>query len=127
MAQQSRKRRQTKHRGNAAGKVEVRGRTGRKPTDEERRPAQDPKAAARQRRLDRFERPPTWRGALNRAAIAAVFFVVLAILVLDQAPAAAIGLGAVMLLAYVPMSFYTDQMIYTRRQKKKKAARAASA
>ena len=36
MAQTKRKRR-TKHRGNAAGSVEARGRTGRKPTDQERR------------------------------------------------------------------------------------------
>jgi hypothetical protein len=35
MAQTKRKRR-TKHRGNAAGSIEVRGRTGRKPTDDER-------------------------------------------------------------------------------------------
>ena len=34
---QTRKRRQTKHRGNAAGMVEARGRTGRKPTDAERK------------------------------------------------------------------------------------------
>jgi anti-sigma-K factor RskA len=119
MAQQSRKRRQTKHRGNAAGMVETRGRTGRKPTDSEK--PVDRKAAARQARIDRFNRPPTWRGALNRAAIAAVLFVV-AVILLGQQPATAVSLGALMLLLYVPMSYYTDLMIYNRRQKKKKAA-----
>ena len=119
MAQQSRKRRQTKHRGNAAGMVETRGRTGRKPTGSEK--AQDPKAAARQARMDRFNRPPTWRGALNRAAIAAVLFVV-AVILLGQKPATAVSLGAVMLLLYVPMSYYTDLLIWNRRQKKKAAA-----
>ena len=119
MAQQSRKRRQTKHRGNAAGMVETRGRTGRKPTGSEK--AQDPKAVARQARMERFNRPPTWRGALNRAAIAAVLFVV-AVILLGQNPATAVSLGAVMLLLYVPMSYYTDLVIFNRRQKKKAAA-----
>jgi hypothetical protein len=117
MAQQSRKRRQTKHRGNAAGMVETRGRTGRKPNENERKA--DPKAAARAARLDRLSRPPTWRGALNRAAIAAVLFgVVVSFL---QGPATAVPLAGVMLLLYVPMSYYTDLVIYSRRQKKKKA------
>jgi Flp pilus assembly protein TadB len=121
MAHQSRKRRQTKHRGNAAGMVETRGRTGRKPTSSEK--AVDPKTAARERRLERLHRRPTWRGALNRAAIAAALFVV-AVIVLGQPPATAVSLGAVMLLIYVPMSYYTDLVIYNRRQKKKQAEAA---
>ena len=36
MAQQTKRKRRTKHRGNAAGMVETRGRTGRKLTDGER-------------------------------------------------------------------------------------------
>ena len=56
MAQTKRKRR-TKHRGNAAGVVESRGRTGRRPTAEERK-------ATRQSSLeDRRNRVPTWKGA----------------------------------------------------------------
>jgi hypothetical protein len=113
---QSRKRRQTKHRGNAAGMVEARGRTGRKPTGDERKV--DAKAEARQRREDRLNRPPTWRGAFNRAGIAAALFVV-AVIVLGQNPAAAVSLGAIMLLIYVPLSYYTDAFIYRRRQAKK--------
>ena len=116
---QSRKRRQTKHRGNAAGMVETRGRTGRKPTAEERK--LDEKAQARARREERMNRPPTWRGALNRAGIAAGLFVV-AVIVLGQSPAAAVSLGAIMLLIYVPLSYYTDMFIYRRRQAKKAKA-----
>ena len=123
MAQQSRKRRQTKHRGNAAGMVEVRGRTGRKPADGERRtpPDLDPKARARQQRLDRLNRAPTWRGALNRAAIAAALFGVLMV-VIGNPIAQAVALAAVMLLIYIPMSYYTDLWIYNRQQKKKQKA-----
>ena len=119
---QTRKRRQTKHRGNAAGMVEVRGRTGRKPDPSERKKL-DPKAEARAKRLERLDRPPTWRGALNRAAIAAIIFVV-AIIAIGQEPATAVSLGALMLILYIPMSYYTDLMIFRRRQRSK-AAKAA--
>jgi polyferredoxin len=114
---QTRKRRQTKHRGNAAGMVEARGRTGRKPEPGERAKL-DPKQEARRKRMERLDKPPTWRGALNRAGIAALIFVV-AIIALGQQPAAAATLGAVMLLLYIPMSYFTDNFIYKRRQRRK--------
>ena len=119
---QTRKRRQTKHRGNAAGKVEARGRTGRRPEASERGKKSDPKADARARRLARMDQPPTWRGALNRAAVAAALFGVLMV-VIDNPISTAVSLAAVMLLIYIPLSYYTDLMIYRRRQKKKAEAR----
>lgn len=115
---QTRKRRQTKHRGNAAGMVESRGRTGRRPEASERGKSRDPKADARARRLARMDQPPTWRGALNRAAIAALLFGVLMV-VIDNPVTTAASLAAVMLLIYIPLSYYTDMLIYRRRQKKK--------
>jgi hypothetical protein len=115
---QTRKRRQTKHRGNAAGMVEVRGRTGRKLEDGDRKV--DPKQAARAKRMSRLDTPPTWRGALNRAGIAAALFGVLMI-VIGNSVAAAVSLAAVMLLIYIPMSYYTDLWIFNRQQKKKAA------
>lgn len=118
---QTRKRRSTKHRGNAAGMVEVRGRTGRKPTEAERKLSA--KEEARQRRLDRLDKPPTWRGAVNRAAIAAALFVVI-IAIMQGNIATAVSLGAVMLLIYIPMSYYTDLFIYRRRQRKKAEGKA---
>ena len=119
---QTRKRRQTKHRGNAAGKVEARGRTGRRPEAGERGKL-DPKEEARRKRMERLDRPPTWRGALNRAAVAAALFGVL-MAVIGNAIAAAVSLAAVMLLLYIPLSYYTDLMIYRRRQRKKAEAKA---
>ena len=59
MAQTKRKRR-TKHRGNAAGSIEARGRTGRKPTPEEM------KKDARARRQ---AKPPTWNGAILKLSL----------------------------------------------------------
>ncbi len=114
---QTRKRRQTKHRGNAAGKVEARGRTGRAPKPEERGKL-DAKEEARRKRLERLDQPPTWRGALNRAGIAAALFGVLMIAI-GNAIAVALSIAALMLLVYIPLSYYTDMLIYRRRQKKK--------
>ena len=123
MAQTKRKR-TTKHRGNAAGMIEARGRTGRKPTAAERKSAGSAKGSARP---NRFDKPPTWRGAFNRAAIAIVAFAVLLLVIpgFDVKPIAIIPLAAVMLAIYIPMGYYTDQYMYRRRQRKLAEQRGA--
>jgi Flp pilus assembly protein TadB len=115
MAQTKRKRRR-KHRGTQAGTVEARGRTGRPRTATEAK-MQDRQA----RREERLDTPPSWRSSLNRAALSAVVFGVLAVLLLNVPPASAIALTAVMVLLYLPLSYYTDRFIYNRRQRRKAA------
>lgn len=119
MAQVKRKGKRTrKHRGNAAGIVErPAGRTGAK----QRRPQtkEQIRAENRQRRLNRLDRPPTWKGAAQRAGIAAAMFVVLVMIVFRENPATAVALGAFMLVVYVPLSYVTDRALYNWRQKKK--------
>jgi hypothetical protein len=117
MAQTRRKRRTTKHRGNAAGMIESRGRTGKRPVTPEGRKGGG-RGGARSRREDRFNRPPEWRGAVNRAVIAALFFGVVAVLILDRTVPQAAVLAAFMLLIYIPMGYYTDLFIYRRRQRR---------
>ena len=118
---QTRKKRQTKHRGNAAGIVESRGRTGRKPTDAERAPVS--KMEERRRRAeDRRNTPPTWRGAINRAGIAAIVFVVAVIAFFGQDPATALSVGLLAFAFYIPLGYYVDMAIYRRNQRKKAAA-----
>ncbi len=113
MAQTKRKRR-TKHRGNAVGMVEVRGRTGRKPTAGEKGGKPGPKS-----RLDRRDQPPTWKGAFQRAGIAAVIFVVLLLVLFHQKTFVTLAFGVIMLGFYVPMSYYMDLWIYRRNQARK--------
>jgi hypothetical protein len=108
----TRRKRRTKHRGNAAGMVETRGRTGRKPTGSERKPS------GRAARLDRFSRPPSWRSSFNRALIAAAVFVAASILILKQKPIAGVAFGVFLVLFYTPLTFYTDNFFYKRRQAK---------
>ena len=111
---QTRRRRRTKHRGNAAGVVEARGRTGRKPTAAEKGGAGA--GRARQSRLERSNRPPTWRGAFYRAMAAAVLLLLVSLLLIKNA-AQAVALFPVVLLIYVPISYYTDLWMYRRRQR----------
>ena len=121
---QTKKRRSTKHRGNAAGMVEVRGRTGRKLTDDER--GASAKGGSKQGRLDRFSKPPSWRGAANRSVVAVVIFVAILVLLFKQSAAAAIALGGFLLILYIPMSYYTDLWLYRRRQRKQLEQRSAA-
>jgi len=113
---QTKKKRSTKHRGNAAGIVESRGRTVRKPAPGERKLSA--KEEARQKREDRSMRPPTWRAAINRAGISAVLFVVLVILLFKQPIGASLGLGAFVFLFYIPLGYYTDKWVYQRKLRK---------
>jgi hypothetical protein len=117
---QTKKKRQTKHRGNAAGQVEARGRTGRRPTASERKPT------SRELRMQRLDQPPSWRSALNRAAVAAgLFFLLLLVFFRNQQLGPKLGIAAFMLLVYVPMGYYTDLFIYRRRQARKLREQAA--
>ncbi len=114
MAQTKRKRTR-KHRGTPAGTIERAGRTGRARTREEG------KKIARERRAQRFDKPPTWKGAVNRAAIAAVVFGVLVVLLFRRNLAAGAALAAFMFLLYIPLGYGTDLMIYRFRQRRRHA------
>jgi hypothetical protein len=120
---QTKKKRRSKHRGNAAGIIEARGRTGRKPTAEEIKKSEKDAAAAARR--DRMTKPPTWRSAAQRAALAAVVFGVMLVLLFKSPVQKAIPLTAFVFVFYVPLGYYTDHFVYNRKQKmaaKKKGA-----
>jgi hypothetical protein len=112
MAQTKRKRR-SKHRGTAAGTIEARGRTGRKPT------AAEVNKSARQSRLDR---PPTWNGAfLKSALMASVLFVLTRIGLFGEETSIAqsIVITVFALLLYTPAAYMTDRWVYQRNQRRK--------
>src|ERR671911_48373 len=114
MAQAKRKRTR-KHRGTPAGTIERAGRTGRPQTRE------DAKQIARQRRQARFDTPPTWKSAVNRAAIAAAVFGVLVVLAFSRSIAQGVILAGFMFLLYIPLGYVTDQAVYRFRQRRKAA------
>jgi hypothetical protein len=124
---QTRRKRQTKHRGNAAGFVESRGRTGRKPTAAEK--SGDPVAAAKARKeqkLDKRDQPPTWRAAFVKAMFAGVVLLLVVTFVLKQSKSA-ISLFPVVIAMYTVVSYYTDKFVYDRRQRKKASGGGAAA
>jgi hypothetical protein len=104
--------RKRKHRGTPAGTIEARGRTGRPPA------AGEVKRAPAARRQHRLDQPPSWRGAVNRAAIAALVFAVIAVLALGQPPAGAAVLALFAFALYVPSGYYIDKLVYARRQRR---------
>lgn len=122
MAQTKRKRTR-KHRGNAAGIVErpahnSRGNTA-APSNRKRPMTKDEaRTAQRQKRQDRMNRPPTWKGATQRAGVAAVLFAVLVTVFFKEKAAASIVLAAFMFVVYVPLSYMTDKALYNWRKKK---------
>jgi Flp pilus assembly protein TadB len=111
---QTRRRRTRKHRGTPAGTIERAGRTGRPRT------AEEAKTIAAKRRQERLNRPPSWRSAVNRAAIAAAFFGVLVVLLFSQGVAQGAVLAAMMFLLYIPLGYFTDAMIYRFRQRRRR-------
>jgi hypothetical protein len=116
---QTRRKRQTKHRGNAAGVVESRGRTGRKPTAAEKKgTAPKPSEAARERAMDKRDRPPTWKAAFYKAMIATVILLLVVVFVLKGSNGA-ISLFPIVLGGYTLVSYYTDKWVYDRRMRKK--------
>jgi hypothetical protein len=112
---QTKKKRTRKHRGTPAGTIERSGRTGRPQTRE------DAKKIARERRAHRLDTKPTWRGSVNRAAIAAVVFGALLVVLFHRPIAAGAGLGAFMFFVYIPLGYATDLAIYRFRQRRKVA------
>jgi hypothetical protein len=113
---QTKKRRTRKHRGTPAGTIDRAGRTGRPKTREEA------KKIARQRRTERLDKPPTWRGSINRAGIAALVFGVLIVLVFNRPVQAGAALAAFMFILYIPLGYATDLAIHRFRQRRKAAA-----
>ena len=116
MAQTKRKRR-SKHRGNAAGTIEARGRTGRPPTADERKKAERDKV-----RLERQVKEPTWSQSFKRALLAAgLMFVFL--LITDRTKhgspiVTAIIFAVLALVIYVPAGYYLERFLWRRRMAK---------
>ena len=117
MAQTKRKRR-TKHRGTAAGTIETRGRTGRPiAADDKKKQA---RVSARERRLNT---PPTWKSAVNRAALAAVIIFIFVVITSKSGNRILAGaLFALIAMAiYVPAGYYLEMALWRRRQARKAA------
>jgi uncharacterized membrane protein YoaK (UPF0700 family) len=113
---QTRRKRTRKHRGTPAGTIERAGRTGRPQT------RQEAKQISRQRRETRFDKPPTWKGAVQRAALAAIVFGVFAALLLKRSVGEAALLVVPIFFLYIPLGYWTDSLMYRFRQRRRQAS-----
>ncbi len=123
MAQTKRKRR-TKHRGNAAGMVEVRGRTGKSVAGA---PTKNGRAATSNGRSSRGPVPPK-PPSLQSAALKALFGVVILFIFFrfvgnKNTTGQALGFCAVAFVLYTPIMYWTDKFLYARRTRQQTAKR----
>jgi hypothetical protein len=73
---------------------------------------------AEQRREQRRRRPPTWRAALSRGALAALGLFAVLVVALGAGPAQAAALALFAAILYVPAFHLTDTLLYRYRQRK---------
>lgn len=122
---QAKKKRNSKHRGNAAGVVETRGRTGRPLSEREQsknKAASGAKGAAPRGAGGRALRTPSWRSAATRSIAAVVIFIAVLSLLLKVPINETLPVAGLMLVFYIPLSYYTDRWLYRRRMAKDGAA-----
>jgi hypothetical protein len=112
---QTKRKRKTKHRGNAAGFVESRGRTGRQPTAAEKK-----KITREEARITRMNQRPMWKSSVTKAGLATVIMFVALLLIgkgKDRVESAVI-LAALAFAFYTPASYYLELNLWKRRMKK---------
>ncbi|HEU4736393.1 MAG TPA: hypothetical protein VFS48_05150 [Solirubrobacterales bacterium] len=112
---QTKKKRQRKHRGTQGGRVDA----NRKPSRPRSRAEAKARARTSAKRAPRGDQPPTWRGSIVRGLVAAVIFTVLLLLIFKRSAGAALGLGAFMLVFYIPAGYYIDLTMWRRRERSK--------
>jgi hypothetical protein len=110
---QTKKKRRRKRRGTQGGRIDTNRRAARPRSREEAKA----RARARRKPAPRADLPPTWRGATIRGAVAAAIFTLLLLLLFRRPVGAAIGLGALMLVFYVPAGYYIDRTMWRRRER----------
>lgn len=110
MAQTRRKR---KHRGTAAGTIEKAAH------NRSTRSAAPKKPDAKTAREARMNRPPSWRSAANKAAIAAVVFGVFLKLAFHRPIGIALVWTVIVFFFYTPLGYWTDRAVYNRRMRAK--------
>ena len=116
---QTKKRRRRKHRGTQGGSIDNTRRARPRSRAEARAQARSQMSKSRSKNTrapaQRQLRKPSWSGAVNRAGIGALNFFGLLLLLFKEPITVGLGLGAFMMVLYVPLGFYTDQMLYRRR------------
>jgi hypothetical protein len=112
---QTKKKRRKKHKGTQGGRIDTKRRS--RPRSRE-----EAKAQARSRRSGgkgaaKVDAPPTWKSSINRGLIAALIFTALLLAIFHRPLGASLGLGAFMLIFYIPAGYYIDMMMWRKRER----------
>jgi hypothetical protein len=110
---QTKKKRRRKHRGTQGGRIDANRRAARPRSREEAKA----RARAKRKAPPRADLPPTWRSASIRGVVAAAIFTVLLVLLFRRPATVALGLGAFMLVFYIPAGYYIDRTMWRRRER----------
>jgi hypothetical protein len=110
---QTKKKRRRKHRGTQGGRIDTNRRAARPRSRAEAKA----RARAGAKRAPKVDSPPTWRSSALRGIGAAVIFTVLLLVIFKRPVGAAFGLGAFMLVFYIPAGYYIDMMMWRRRER----------
>ncbi len=105
-------RRRRKHRGTQAGVVRPDRRSRPRTRGQVRQ-------SSEQRRREKQNAPPTWRGAITRGGIAAASLFALLVLLLKAPVGGAVGLALMAGLIYTPAFHAIDTFAYRRRMRKR--------
>jgi hypothetical protein len=109
---QTKKKRRRKHRGTQGGRIDTNRRSRPKTRAEAKA-----RAKAGTKRAPRGDHLPTWRNSALRGIGAAVIFAILLLVIFKRPLGAALGLGAFMLVFYIPAGYYIDMMMWRRRER----------
>ena len=111
---QTKKKRRRKHRGTQGGRIDTNRRARARAAARRRRPAPAP-AASRRPAKPTARRPGAARSsaASSRRSI----FTALLMLIFKRPLGVALGLGAFMLVFYIPAGYYIDTMMWRRRER----------
>lgn len=128
---QTKKRRRRKHRGTQGGSIDTARRARPRSRAEARAQARSQmskgkKKGSRAAPAQRAARAPSWSSAVNRAAVGAVIFLGLLLLLFRQPPGTSIALAALMFAVYIPMGHAIDSFFYNRRRRSEQRARQAN-
>ena len=117
----TKKKRKTKHRGNAAGMIEARGRTGRRPSPGDTTGKAGKRDSGKPASGHRLDQPPTWRNAAVRAVLASGAFFGFLVLIFKRPMDSSLVVAVLMIGFYTPLGYYTDMWIHRRRMKRRDA------
>jgi hypothetical protein len=119
---QTKKKRRRKHRGTQGGRIDTRPARGRARSRAE---AQNrARARTKKKSGERVPDPPSWSGALKKAAIATLLFIGL-LSIFGQNPIVALLSGLLIgLVFYLPGVYLLDRFMYQRHLRKEAKKRA---